>query len=241
MTFSRDRALHWTWLARVAAAAAILAAWLVLHAASSPAGSDAPVAIEDEPYHHVLLSNDQVEIIRANVPPGQTTRYHIHALPNAGVDLSGSLTTEQRQGKPEGAAQASAAGEPWAEALSEGPYIHRVHNLGPGATDFFVVQFRKPPGASSDPRAAPPAAESTQARVYRWMLPAGAASGMHTHRHPYVIVACTAMRLHMSAPDGRALDEQVKPGDFHWVPVQVTHDLKNDGAGPAELVEIELK
>ena len=49
------------------------------------------------------------------------------------------------------------------------------------------------------------------------------------------------MRLKMSAPDGRSVLEEVKPGDFHWVNAVVTHSLENGGTSQAEIVEFELK
>ena len=48
---------------------------------------------------------------------------------------------------------------------------------------------------------------------------------MHTHERPYLFVAATPMHLKMTAPDGRSLLEEVKPGDFHWDDAKVTHAL----------------
>ena len=64
---------------------------------------------------------------------------------------------------------------------------------------------------------------------------------MHTHQRPYLILATTPMHLQMSAPDGQSRSEDVKPADFHWVTVPVTHTLKNAGASDGVLVEFELK
>ena len=49
------------------------------------------------------------------------------------------------------------------------------------------------------------------------------------------------MKLKMTAPDGQALTHEIKAGDFHWVDVEVTHTLTNDGTTPGEIVEFELK
>ena len=56
-----------------------------------------------------------------------------------------------------------------------------------------------------------------------------------------MIVAVTPMQLKMTAPDGQFREEQVKTGDFHWVPVPVTHSLANQGSAEGQIVEFELK
>ena len=42
-----------------------------------------PVPVEQEPYHHVLLKNDDVVVIHATLAPGETTAYHIHSCDRA--------------------------------------------------------------------------------------------------------------------------------------------------------------
>jgi oxalate decarboxylase/phosphoglucose isomerase-like protein (cupin superfamily) len=78
--------------------------------------------------------------------------------------------------------------------------------------------------------------------VYRWTLRPGQSSGLHAHELPYVIVAVKSGELLMMGPNGEgSMNEQVKPGDFHFVNTKVTHSLTNAGEEPLEFVEIELK
>jgi mannose-6-phosphate isomerase-like protein (cupin superfamily) len=49
------------------------------------------------------------------------------------------------------------------------------------------------------------------------------------------------MKLKMTAPDGQSQTHEINAGDFHWVDVEVTHTLTNDGAMDGEIVEFELK
>lgn len=214
---------------------------ILLICAATCFGQPAPVPIEDEPHHHVLLKNDSVEVIRATLQPGESTLFHIHAQDRAGVELLTSTTTEQLWGKSEGPAETSQAGEVYAEACTSCPMAHRVHNIGPGPMDVFNVELLHRPSTTSADTATQVAAENASARVYKWVLPAGTVAAMHTHRRPYLILAVTPFRLKMIGPGGTSQSEDVKPGDFHWIDANVTHALANEGSGEGQIVEIELK
>ena len=182
--------------------------------------------MDEEPHHHVLLKNEFVEVIRATIPPGESTLFHTHSHDSAGFDLVKSTSTEQFLGKPEGVPSTSPAGEVWADSLPEGrPYTQRVHNVGDGPVDVFDVEFLQQPKQQSSSAAAVVAAENPSVRVYNWVLAPGATSAMHTHKRPYLIVAATSVHLKMTAPEGESFTEEVKPGDFHWVDSEMTHTL----------------
>lgn len=207
------------------------------------AGADqsAPLAIEDEPHHHLQLKNDYVEVFHTIVAPGDSTLFHVHPHDNAAVELSTRTTTDQLFGKPEGSPATSHVGDVLANSRLEGPTTHRVHNVGSTSMDVIDVEFLQRPAQPSTAVAGTVAAENASARVYSWTLAPGAATPMHTHERPYLVVAVTPMHLKMSAPDGTSFTHDVKPGDFHWIDTKVTHTLVNDGMTPGQLVEFELK
>lgn len=213
----------------------------VLSLAAIGAAQTAPVPLEDEPHHRLLLKNDYVEIFRTTVAPGDRTLFHIHSHDGAGVTLVPRTTTETLLGKPEGPPTTFHAGEVFAPSRVSGPVTHQVHNVGSGAMDDIYVELLQRPAQPSATAAAPVAAENASARVYSWTLAPGAVSAMHTHERPYLIVSVTAMQLKMKAPDGQSFTHEVKPGDFHWVDAKATHQLANVGTTPGQLVEIELK
>ena len=201
---------------------------------------DAPVPVEQEPHHRVVLKNDSVLVMRVNLPPGESTLYHTHSHDRAAIDLAHNTITQQKPGGLETLPENSSPGHVFAAALDT-PYTHRVKNVGNEMMDLIDVDFlirSKQPGG---PAAAAVVAENPSARIYRWALAPGTVSPMHAHERPYLIVATTAFKLKMSAPDGRSLSEEVKPGDFHWIDAKVTHSLANEGSSAGEIVEIELK
>ena len=200
-----------------------------------------PVPVVDEPYHHVKLKNEQVVVLRVTLAPGQQTGYHIHSCNRTGVELTKNTTANQRLGDAEDAPKAYSPGDVFSDACDGKPLIHRVRNAGDTTMDVIDVELLQRPEHPSTTSAAPPVAENPSMRAYRWALPPGSTSAMHTHTRPYLIVAVTPMRLKMSAPDGQSLSEEVKAGDFHWVNVPVTHSLSNAGTSEGQIVEFELK
>lgn len=212
---------------------------LILSAAMT-SGQQNPVAVDEEPHHHVLFRNEFVIVIRATLQRGEATLYHVHAHDSADIELVSSTTTEQLLGKAEGSPDTSQAGDVSAESLKE-PITHRVRNVGSGPMDIFHVEFLQRPAQASSQAAARVSAENTSARIYNWVIAPGASTAMHSHERPYLMIAATPMRLKMTAPDGRSLSEEVKPVDFHWIDSKITHTLVNDGVAQGQIVEIELK
>lgn len=208
---------------------------------ASLVAEDKPVPVEQEPYHHVQLKNEDIVVIHAILPPGERTGYHIHSCDRTGVEISNNTTTGQKFGEAEGAPQASSPGDLFSDSCSGKPLIHRVHNVGSTTMDVIDLELLHRPEHPSTALAGPVAIENPSVRVYKWVIAPGTATGMHTHTRPYLIVAATPMQLKMTAPDGQSRTEDVKVGDFHWVNVPVTHSLANGGSAEGQIVEFELK
>lgn len=213
----------------------------LLTCACAAMAQQAPVPVDQEPHHHVVLKNDYVVVMRVNVPPGESTLYHTHSHDRASVNLSDSTIARQEPGKPEGPREETKPGNVSAAALGSAPYTHQVKNVGTRMFDVLDVEFLQRPKQPSAPAAAEVAAENPSARVYRWILAPGAVSTMHTHQRPYLIVSATPMMLKMTAPDGQSSSHEVKAGDFHWIDASVAHSLANAGSTEGQILEIELK
>jgi len=201
----------------------------------------AAVPVDQEPFHKPVLVNDSVEVLHVTIPPRTTTGWHTHSHDGVSILLAGeSVSVETPAGESTGPFRPF-PGLTTAQAYAARPHTHRVHNLG--ATPFDVIDIEvlaRPPGPASEP-IAEPVAENPSARAYRWTLAPGAATPVHTHERPYLIVAATPLQLVMKGPDGRSMEHAVEPGDIHWVDSRVTHALANGGRAPGILVEVELK
>lgn len=205
------------------------------------AASLAPVPVEAEPHHHVVLRNDWVLVSHVVIPPGEATLYHTHSYDRAAVHLTDNKITIQLPNQPESEQMPAKVGEISASARQGEPLTHRVHNIGPGAFEVIDVEFLQRPAQASTAVAATVAAENPSARIYNWILAPGATSAQHTHQRPYLIVAVNTVQLKMTGPDGKSSTHEVKAGDFHWIDSKVTHTLANDGTTAGQIVELELK
>jgi quercetin dioxygenase-like cupin family protein len=219
-------------------------AWLssvLLLLATSSFAEEPPIPVDQEPHHKVVLKNDFVIAMHVSLAPDERTLYHTHGHDRAAVELTNSSITQQKVGEGEGPADPTKPGGLSVTTTPANGYSHRVHNVGSGTFEVFDVEFLQRPETPSDDIAGPVAGENPSARAYHWRLAPGAKTPEHTHHRPYLIVAATPMKLKMTALDGQTLTHEINAGDFHWVDVEVTHTLTNDGATPGELVEFELK
>ena len=201
----------------------------------------APVPVDQEPLHRVVLRNESVIVMHLVLPAGARTQFHTHTHDRVAVNLSSTSITQQKLGEAEGAATTSLPGSFSAIPLEGSSFTHRVHNVGAVAFDVIDVEILERPKTPSATVAATVAAENASARIYNWVLAPGATSAMHTHAKPYLVVATTDFDLKMTAPDGQSSSHEVKQGDFHWVDAKVTHTLGNAGSSEGQIVEIELK
>jgi len=223
-----------TW--RIGLLAVAMAPFLAAQKALEPA----PVPVEEEPHHHVLLRNEWIVVMRVSIPEGERTLYHTHGPDRGAVGLSKSVITQQVTNGLEGPPLPRQPGDV-SMNTGDAPVTHRVRNVGPGAFEVIDVEFLRRPEEASRGAVADVVGENPCARAYRWTLAPGATSAIHTHERPYLIVAVTGFPLKMTAPDGQSVTHDVKAGDFHWVDAKITHSLSNAGTAEAQIVEIELK
>jgi quercetin dioxygenase-like cupin family protein len=203
--------------------------------------ASAPVPVEQEPHHHLVLKNDNLLVLRVILQPGESSLYHVHSVDDVAVWLGNTSAAQQLPNEPERAPVEQKPGNITLRTLRETPFTHRVHNVGKGLFDVLDVEILQRPEHPSSAVAGPVVGENPSARVYKWALAPGGATPMHTHERPYLIVAATGFNLKMTAPDGQSAAHEIKPGDFHWVTSKVTHSLANAGTGEGQIVEIELK
>ena len=217
--------------------------WSLTFAATALWAQDAvaPVPVDQEPLHHVVLRNDSIIVMHLVLPEGERTLYHTHRHDRVAVNLSNTSITQQKLGEPEGTATSTVPGTFSALTLDGTEYTHRVHNVGTQPFDVIDVEILERPATPSTATASEVAAENPSARIYNWPLPPGKTSAMHAHARPYLILATTDLTLKMTAPDGQSSTHEVKRGEFHWVDAKVTHTLANVGKTDAQIVEIELK
>jgi quercetin dioxygenase-like cupin family protein len=199
------------------------------------------VPVDQEPVHKIVFKNDYVEVIRAVLPPGESTLLHSHSHARAAVNLSEATVKEDVPGKESSQALVMHAGSVSVQDYAKQPFTHRVTNVGKTVYEVFDIELLKRPEGSPAEPAAPPAATNAAFRAYKWELVPGASTPEHTHSRPYLIIAASKMQLAMTAPGGDAMEHPVKSGDLHWIDNKVTHTLTNKGKEAGTIIEVELR
>lgn len=113
-------------------------------AASAQAPATAPVALKDEPHHHLLLENDYVRVWAFGIKGHDTTLVHEHPLPYLGITLGPAEFINAVTGKPEVHAK-QVDGQ---ISYSKGGFSHLVRTEGDAPFRNFTIEFLKPQGAA---------------------------------------------------------------------------------------------
>src|SRR2546423_15441111 len=96
----------------------------------SAQGASAPVPVENEPLHHVVLKNESVVVIHLTLPPGERTLFHTHSHDRVAIPLSSTSITQHVMYEKEGPPSRSDPGTFSALALAGSSYTNRGHNMG---------------------------------------------------------------------------------------------------------------
>lgn len=192
--------------------------------------------------HPVTFQNAWVRMCEGTTAPGTSEPLHTHSQDVVILTLGGGPAREDFQGAPP--PQRIASTDDDANAIEvQKPYTHTAANTGSEPFRVLVVELMKPrsgkPGTQKPTGGA--VVENSRVRIFRYTLKPGESAPMHKHSRPYVIVSMKPMTLSMTDPQGRNFTHEVAAGDAHFQGTPVTHDVKNAGKTPGEVVEIELK
>ncbi len=203
------------------------------------------VPVFQEPRHHLVFENALVRVLDVRVAPGETTGYHVHANRHVGVVISGARTWDQFRGQAASAVDslADSVGSIFDNASALLPYTHRVGNADTVPFHYVVGQLLASSGIVAP---ALPASSGLRldrdamgARVYRVTLAPGQSTARHRHAPPglTVQVGPGTLRLEGAAPE--TASAQPGAGAWWWRRTGTEHVLRNVGALPVDVVEID--
>jgi len=113
-------------------------------AVSAQAPAAAPVALKDEPHHHLLFENDYVRAWAFGIAGHQATLLHHHGLPYLGVAVGSADFINAVSGKPE-AHVTLADGQ---VSYSKGGFSHLVRTETGTAFRNVTIELLRPQGAA---------------------------------------------------------------------------------------------
>lgn len=214
-----------------------------------------PVPIVQEPRHKVVFESGTTRVQDVQIPPGDTTLYHVHETAILYVPIGRSQTRSQvlgaewsgegRPAAPASAAPAAPEGPGRVSSITnyvEKPVTHRVNNYGSSLFRLIAVSnLSKGSDSEADDvsaLSAKPELLNRYYRAHRVTLAAGQATAAHRHATPVVLVLQTAGNVSV---EGSARAELKDPGTFAFHDGSGTHTVKNTGTAAVELIEVELR
>jgi hypothetical protein len=238
--------------------------WALLFGLLSPVGAlsgeEPIVPVYHEPHHRQVFQYGQTRILDLQIPPGTTTWFHTHDAPILYVSLSSSPGRTQVLGQdwntPGLPPTLPAGGErPAPPPPAVGPRVtsttsyftqpltHRLQNIGDRLTRAIVV-LNQSVGDDGDTTAGTVGFEGNAELTNRWFrafrqtLAPGGSTGPHRHLEPAVLVQTSEGRGLASGPMKFELNE---PGQWAFFDGGSSHEIRNTGNVPLQIVEVELR
>lgn len=201
------------------------------------------VPVGKEPRHHVRFENKYVRVIEAIFPAGDTTLYHTHSLDNVPIAIEPATLRTTLLGS---SGSTDAAVERGRTTWAVATYTHQIRNLGKGRVHYIDAEVIASPGVKSDAtlNGLPGHSlifENEKVRAYRVILQPGQATGSHKHGLPFLNVSVSGGELIVGVEGRKSSKEKFRPGAFAWFDGPMTHSLRNSGAQPHEMVDVEWK
>jgi hypothetical protein len=212
---------------------------------------DEPLLMHDAPFHVPIFANDDVIVMRINIPPGRDTGFHTHYADSVSVNLSPATRTNQVSGEQKISEPTS--GEPvpgrvsFNNVTANGNYTHKATNVGP--TPFhnvsFILKNPRAAGRSVSDRANvagfTQVMDNGRVRAWRVVLEPGEETGRMTQAAPGLRVYVRGGVIDELVPNAAPRGMAPYTGDFIWQSAGQTRAVKNTGSTIVEFVEFELK
>lgn len=207
---------------------------------------DHVVPVRDEPHHKVTLENEYVRLIDVDLPPGDTTLYHLHTAPSVVVRLSHATIVSQKRGEAATPPRDVVPGETGYDAYDEKALIHRVINQG--ASGFHVLDIELPrahPGAGPSTIAAAEnvklAFEQKAVRVYAIELEAGKRWSMAANECAHLLVCISGRAQAVDGSGAERANHSLGAGESMYASPERELQIANDGHGKSAYVLLEVK
>lgn len=223
--------------------AGVLAAVAAL-AADDP---DRIVPAHEEPRHVPKLDNGVVRVIDVAIPEGEQTMFHRHSLDYPYLMLSSVTLDNEIFGTPPKPVKIDAGFIGYYRASTQGAYVHRFINRGPGTFRAIGIELLRPIAFGTSTSVAAPdvpgmttVIDNERVRAWRLRLEPGASVGPVTLPGPGLRVGMGSGTLtEVASGAGREWTAAVAAFAYRAVPATVT--LTNRGSAVVEWVEFEFK
>ncbi len=212
------------------------------------AADERVVPAHEEPRHVPKFANAWVRVIDVEIPEGERTLFHTHALDYPYLMVSSVTLRNQVYGQEAKDMPITRGLVGYYNASTQGAYTHRFINLGPGTFRAIGIELLQPPSGSSAAAAPIPSqpglttvVDNDRVRAYRFVLAPGQSLGPITIAGPSLRVALTDGTITDEAAGTAPAEVRVAPAQFTFSERARTITVSNRGAEPVEWVEFEFK
>ena len=228
--------------------AVLLAACIALLPLAAAAEDERVVPAHKEPRHVPKLTNAWVRVIDVEIPEGERTLFHAHALDYPFLMVTSVTLRNQVYGEEAKDMPIKRGLVGYYSATTQGAYTHRFINLGPGtfrAIGIELLQSRPRGGSAEPPIPEQPGIatvlDNERVRAYRIILQPGQSLGPVRFAGPSLRIALTPGLIADQVPGAKALETSIAPAKFAFRENAEVTILTNLGDQPVELVEFEFK
>lgn len=228
--------------------AALAAACIALMPFAAIADEDRVVPAHEEPRHLPKLENRWVRVIDVEIPEGERTLFHAHALDYPNLMVTSVTLRNQVYGQAPKDMPITRGLVGYYSASTQGTYTHRFINLGPGTFRAIGIELlRASTGAGHQTASIPEqpglskVLDNERVRAYRIVLQPGESIGPVTFAGPGLRVALTSGTLTDQSRGTDPVRTRMVPAQFAFSESDRTITLTNPGDQPMELVEFEFK
>lgn len=229
-------------------ALALLAVFLLGASPLRAADDDRIVPAHEEPRHVPRLVNHWVRVIDVEIPEGERTLFHAHALDYPYLMITSVTLKNQIHGQEPRDLPITRGLVGYYRASTQGTYTHRFINLGPGTFRAVGIELLRPlalGGAVTAPMPSRPglatALDNERVRAYRITLEPGQSLGPLSVAGPSLRVAMTPGLVSEQVEGASAVESSLAPAQFAFSESGRVFTLTNRGDQPVELVEFEFK
>lgn len=201
------------------------------------------VSVKDEPRHLPVLQNKFIRIIDARIGQGDTSLFHIHAIPSAFIFLTDLEYDNQPLGQPWSKA-VSKKGNAWFSSFEQGPSTHRVSAPIGSRLHAYDIEILSSYGLSRDKVWKPLFADtvflSDKCAGYRIELNENNREVRFSGRGPMVAVLVSGEGAEASQPQLKTL-RKMKAEEYAYLKPDVESSLKLSQGNKAEIILFEIR
>jgi hypothetical protein len=212
----------------------------------------AQVPVSQEPRHHKVLDNGYVRLLDVQIPPGDTTQFHIHATPSVFVVLTNAKTgSDVISEEDRSASPISKYDNIWFEGFYVKPRVHRVYNGDEHMFHVMDIELTSKKYHIIDPPLNQKGFlflfEEKPVRAYRLTLIAGQSLSVQPRKADILIIRLNDSTEQKSVSqvlyfNHRAYTRSLRyKGDYSYLEAGKSFDLTNAGSETAEFAFFELK